>query len=110
MSKKEVTKEELSTVLNELFGVDVDFTKLTKADLEKLVKAFDDPAALLKVGIQHLKAQAINKPLRDLLDRPLREILDRQPLLENVAQNKGGPLGLGILPRILGRTGSKTEE
>lgn len=110
MSKKESTKEELSAALNELFGVDVDFTKMIKADLEKLVKAFEEPTALLKVGIQQLKAKAINKPLRDLLDRPLSDLMDRPTLLKSVTQSKNGPLGLGILPRIIRRAGSKTEE
>lgn len=92
-----MTKEELSDRLNEVLDLEdeIDFTRMTKEDLEKLVTALD-PARLIQTGIKQLRSKA----RRDLLERPLKDLLDK-PFLERLVERDEGFLGLGFLPRIL---------
>ena len=98
-----MTKEELSDRLNEVLDLEdeVDFTRMTKEDLERLVTALD-PARLIQTGIKQLRSKA----RRDLLERPLKDLLDK-PFLERIVEREEGFFGLGILPRILRPNQSK---
>lgn len=95
-------KQKLSDSLNVMLGLEkdkLDFTKMSKEDLEKLVALLKDPSHLIKAGIKTLRLKArqeiVEKPLKDILEKPfLEEILSGE-------KGKEGPLGLGILPRIL---------
>lgn len=92
------TKEEISDKLNELLKIDVDFSKMTREDLETLLKVVSEPATLVQLGLRGLR----NKATKELLNRPLKEFFDSAFLEEIIQKNRGGPLGLGILPAILG--------
>ena len=98
-----MTKEELSDRLNEVLDLEdeIDFTRMTKEDLERLVTALD-PARLIQTGIKQLRSKA----RRDLLERPLKDLLDK-PFLERFIERDEGFLGLGFLPRILRPNQSK---
>jgi len=97
------TKDSISDQLNEIMGLTVDWTKMGKEDLEEISKFFDEPYRLIKLGVNKLKTKA----KEDLLNRPLGEILQSSDLLGSVTRGRGGPLGLGILPALLG---SKSRE
>lgn len=90
-----VTKEEISDKLNELLklDMDIDFSRMKKEDLEVLMKVLGEPAALIQLGLKGLRTKA----REELLNRPLKEFLN-----SDVKKRRGGPLGFGILPRILG--------
>lgn len=87
-----VTKEELSDRLNELLKIEVDFSKMTKADLKALINVFSDPSAIIELGIKQIR----DKAKKEILEKRLGDILD-------LPKKGGGPLGLGILPTILNR-------
>jgi len=97
------TKEELSERLNAILSLEdtIDFTKLTKEDLERLVKVVEDPSRLIQTGVKQLREKA----RREILERPLKELMDK-PFIEGLLERDAdkGPLGLGILPRILGKS------
>lgn len=93
-----VTKEEISDRLNELLKIEIDFSKMTKEDLEALLKVVSEPATLIQLGLRGLR----NKATKELLNRPLKEFLDSGFLEELTAKGRGGPLGFGILPAIFG--------
>lgn len=95
-----MTKEELSDRLNEILGLEetVDFTKMTKEDLEYLLKVVDDPSSLIRIGWKNLRDKAKKEILEELMGRPfLDEVLKGVPTKE---EGKGGLLGLGIVPSI----------
>lgn len=89
------SKQQISDMLNALLKTKIDFTKLSATDLEALASIFEDPTTLVQIGVIQFK----NKTKREVLDRPLRDFLDRNFLEERM--EKGGLLGLGILPNIL---------
>lgn len=96
-----VTKEELSDKINEALHLEgeIDFSKMTKEDLEKLLEVLGNPSGLIQIGIKNLRAKA----RKEILERPLREFLEK-PIIEDILageKGKGGLLGLGILPHIL---------
>jgi len=88
-----VNKEELSDQLNEILGLEepIDFSRLLKEDLERLVEAFKDPKALIRLGVRRLRGKARERVMEYLIE----EFLGRE--------RDEGPLGFGILPRILKR-------
>ena len=95
-----VTKEELSDRLNELLGLEemVDFAKMTKEDLETLLKTVGEPSNLIRIGWKNLRNKAKKEILEELMGRPLLdEVL--QDVLPKEGKAGKGPLGLGILPR-----------
>ena len=96
-----VTKEDMSDEINKILGTEddpIDFTKMNKEDLDKLLKVLNNPAKLIQIGIRNLRQKA----KKEILEKPLKEILER-PLIEEVmSSDRGGILGLGILNRILG--------
>lgn len=95
------TKEELSSTLNLLLepDVDIDFSKLSKEDLERLIKVLSEPSRLIQLGIKHLR----NKARKEVLDRPLRDFFE-VPLLEGIKSKGNGPLGLGLFPIIIDKS------
>lgn len=97
-----MNKENLSDRLNELLGINefVDFSKMTREDLDILLKIVSDPSNLIRTGWRNLRNDAKQKLLEEIVDRPLLdEILNR-----SVERNENrGPLGLGILPSIFRR-------
>lgn len=107
------TKADISDEINRILGLEVDFSKMSREDLEKLKDFFGDPSKLITLGIKQTRA----KVRSEILDRPLKEFLER-PLIEllegEAAEGKAdrGPLGLGILPSIMrraSRVGLKAE-
>jgi len=104
------TKEQINERLNELLGLEepIDFTKLSKADMERLLEVLGNPSGLIQMGIKNLRARA----RREILERPIKDFMEK-PIIEDIlAGSREGPLGFGILPRILGRkrTATKTRK
>lgn len=93
------TKEELSDRVNEILETDIDFEKLLKEDLEKLVEALSDPSKLMRIGWKNLRSETKKKILGELADRPL---LDEIMKAGKEGEDKG-PLGFGIIPKLLAR-------
>jgi hypothetical protein len=104
----EMTKEELNEELNKLLGTSIDFVKLSKGDLVVLHEAL----------IRFKESQGFPLPL---LDRPLGDIINEKvanrPLREltladilGLSKERKGLLGLGIIPRIIGRVEEKKSE
>lgn len=89
------SKQQISDTLNALLKTKIDFTKLSTIDLEALTSIFEDSTFLVQLGIMQFK----NKAKKEVLERPLKDFLDRNFLEERM--EKGGLLGLGILPRVL---------
>ena len=93
-----MNKDELSDRLNEFLGLEdcVDFAKMTKEDLERLIKVVGEPSNLIKIGWKNLRSKAKKEILQELMERPfLDEVLNG----DEEGKNKG-PLGLGILPSV----------
>ena len=88
------TKEQISDKLNELLETTIDFSKLTKEDLESFVKIFADPSRLIQLGVKGLR----NKAKKEILNRTLGDLLEK-PVLEELRADDG-PFGFGILPRL----------
>lgn len=94
------TKEELSEELNDILGTSIDFTKLTKDELQSLYEA------ILKLK-EHLAIfPLLDKPLGQILDKkilgkPLREITLRELL--GLPKERKGIFGLGIMSRIINK-------
>jgi len=92
------TKEELSAQVNKVLGTTIDFTKLTKEELQTMTGA-----------LTKLKENEFPLPL---LDRPLAEMLGdkfhltKQTTLRDVLGlpkgSKKGLLGFGLLSRLIG--------
>ena len=97
-----MNKEELSEELNDLLGlVDLDFSKMTKEDLEALLRFFGDPYNLIKIGVKNLRGKVKREILEEVLGRPLiEEVLGRS--LEEKEEDRG-PLGFGVIPSVLAR-------
>ena len=92
------TKEDLSEKMNELLALEdrIDFSKLTKKDLENLFKVLGDPTRLIQIGVRQLRSKA----RKEILERRLLEVMDK-PLIEALLERENkGPLGLGIIPRL----------
>lgn len=93
------TKEELSDKLSSIFEIDLDFSKMTKDDLEKLVEQVSDPRLLIKLGLSHMKEKA----KQEIMNRPIREII------ESLSMPKEGEKSVkrwrpgSILERVLAR-------
>jgi len=94
-----MNKTDLADQINELLGLDLgSLEKMTKEDLETLLKLIGEPSQLIKIGWKNLRDKAKREILEELTGRPfLDEILKGVPGKEE-GENKG-PLGLGILPR-----------
>lgn len=95
-----MNKEELSDKMNEIFGLEdtVNFAKMTKEDLERLIKVVGEPSNLIKIGWKNLRGKAKKEILQELMERP---ILDEVLKGDEEGKNKG-PLGLGVLPALRG--------
>lgn len=85
-----VTKGAMSKALNDYLGVDIDWTPLSKKDLETLMELFDDPKELVR---RIVKAEAETK-----IKGKSKEIVERaEELLKDV------PRPFGIVDRLLER-------
>jgi len=73
----------------------IDFTRLTKSELERLLEALTTPAIHVRIGAKGVRRKVMDRPLRELLDRPLRDLVG-----EAKGLGKGGIFGLGILPSL----------
>ena len=94
------TKEELSDKINEILGLEdtIDFSKMTKENLESLLKVVEEPSNLIRIGWKNAREKVKREVLEELLGRPLlEEILSK----EGEGGDKG-PLGFGVLPRLRG--------
>jgi len=79
-----------------MLKIEVDWTRLSKEDLDSVVKVLGDPGKLVQLGVKAIR----NKAKEEWLNRPLREVLEN---LEGLHKEKRrGPLGFGILPAIFG--------
>ena len=99
------TKEELSDRLNEILGLEdtIDFSKMTKEDLESLLKVVEEPSNLIRIGWKNAREKVKREVLEEILGRPfLDEILKEIPAKGEGGEDKG-PLGMGILPRAMER-------
>lgn len=98
--------EKLAAGLRELLGIDVQFEKLSKEELIKLWTVTTNMSTLAQVGVKNLKVkaqgqvrEALEKPLKELLNTP--RLLKEGGLLHTLTQGEG-ILGLGIFKGILG--------
>jgi len=103
---KGLSKEEISRKLNEVLEIkpEVDFTKLTKEELDALVKALSDNRKLVRLGVTGLRKDTRDRVL-GAVDEALGEreggIFGLGLLPEGKpGEEDKGPLGLGILPRV----------
>ena len=105
------TKEELSDRVNEILGLGdpIDFSKMTKEDLESFLKTIKEPSNLIRIGWKNLKEKAKKEILEELIERPLVDVLKGLGKEEKEGKDKG-PLGLGILPRAMTRIRGVLEE
>lgn len=103
-----MNKEALSDRLNEFLGLEdcVDFAKMTKEDLERLIKVVGEPSNLIKIGWKNLRNKAKKEILEELMGRPF---LDEVLKGDEEGKNKG-PLGLGVLPALRGVLRGTLEE
>lgn len=92
------TKADLADQINGLLGLDLgSLERMTKEDLETLLKLIGEPSNLIRVGWKNLRDKAKREILEELMGRPLLdEVLKGVPTKE---EGDKGPLGLGILPR-----------
>ena len=90
------TKAEISDQLNELLFLEdtLNFAKMTKEDLETLLRTVGEPSNLIRIGWRNLRDKAKGEILEELMGRPF---LDE--VLKGISR-KEGILGLGILPSI----------
>jgi len=103
------TKEELSDRLNEIMGLEdpIDFSKMTKEDLESLLKIIGEPSNLIRIGWKNAREKVKREVLEEILGRPfVEEILSKTE--EGV---KKGPFGFGVLPKLRGiLSGTESKE
>jgi len=103
------TKEELSERLNEIMGLEdpIDFSKMTKEDLESLLKIIGEPSNLIRIGWKNAREKVKKEVLEEILGRPiLEEILSK---MGEEAEGDKGPLGFGVLPKLRGILSEKLE-
>jgi len=100
-------KKDISNKLNAKLETSIDFTRLKINDLNKLLKAVETKVSGSVLG--SLGQSVLNKPLAEVLKhragkRPLGE-MTLNDVFGAVGESVGdkGPLGLGLLPRILGK-------
>lgn len=104
--EKGPSKEELVKDLQEIFELpEVHFEKLSRAELLSLTRAIMNVGNLFQTGQRVLKARLQEKISEEIANaRPLERLL-----AENSGGGKGGPLGMGVLPRLRkGLLGGKT--
>lgn len=92
------TKEDIKFQINEILSLDLDWSKMSKEDLEKLLNFVRDPYNLIKIGVKNVRGKVKKELMEEILGRPLVEEL----LTSTEASEDRGPLGLGVLPRIRG--------
>lgn len=94
------TKDELCDLLNKFLGSEdyIDFTKMTKEDLERLIRIVSEPSNLIRIGWKNLRDKAKKDILEELMGRPLLDEVFKEILPDKGKEDKG-LLGLGILPR-----------
>lgn len=93
------TKQELSDQINEVLGSEdyIDFAKMTKEDLECLIKIVGEPSNLMRIGWKNLRDKAKKELFEEIMGRPLLdEVLKGIP----VKEEGKGPLGFGIVPSL----------
>ncbi len=79
VSKVSQKKKEYSKVLNEIFETDIDWTKLSLNDLEKLTGVLEDQEKVIKV---FLKLVDIEELIEKFGARILKEILKKSSTLK----------------------------
>ena len=100
------TKSDLSDEINRILGLEkeIDFSKLSREDLQGLLDFFREPANLVSLGTKQLR----EKVRKEILDRPLRDFIEGG--LGGLEGEDRGPLGLGILPSLMKRAQKKEEK
>lgn len=88
-------KEEISRKLNEILGLEkepIDFTKLSKSDLERLLAIFTNIAQVAQVGVRSLRSKVEEG---GLLLKPVREVANMR-VIDLIAsiRREGGILGM----------------
>jgi len=103
---KALSKEDISRRLNQVLEIkpEIDFTKLSKEELDRLVAALNDSKKLVRVGVTGLRKETRDRIL-GAVDEALGEregglfglglLPEGKPGVED-----RGPLGLGVLPRV----------
>jgi hypothetical protein len=95
------TKEDIKDQINEVLSLDLDWSRMSKEDLEKLLNFVRDPYNLIKTGVKNVKGKVKKELMEEILGRPLLEELLSQTSTDESSEDKG-PFGLGIIPRIRG--------
>lgn len=88
------TKDELSLKLNDLLMLpeEVDFTGLTKSEIERLLDFISKPKNLLEITKRAMRGRVQD----DFMNMKVKDILEPSEIGE-------GPFGLGIIPKIRDR-------
>jgi len=92
-------KEELSTKVNELLGLKdspIDFTKLSKDELNRLCEAVES----FSLGAGVFGKKLLNRPVGELMDMRLRDVF------KEIREGKG-ILGLGLVRTLIEERGKK---
>jgi len=97
-----LTKEDIKDQINEILSLDLDWSRMSKEDLEKLLSFVRDPYNLIKIGVKNVRGKVKKEVMEEIMGRPLLEELLRETTPEGEAPEDKGPLGLGILPRLRG--------
>jgi hypothetical protein len=95
------TKADLADKINELLGLNLEsLEKMTKEDLEALLKVIGEPSQLIKIGWKNLRDKAKREILEELMGRPLLDEILKGAAKEGEDR---GPLGFGVIPKARAR-------
>lgn len=92
-----VTKNELSDKVDSVLSLGIDFSKLSRSDLEKLWDFVHDPSNLFRVGLKNIRDDARKKYIEEPVTAILKE-LETRPII-NLNKKKvrnNGILGFGV--------------
>jgi len=97
------TKSDLADRVNELLGLNLEsLEKMTKEDLEALLKLIEDPSNLIRMGWRKLRDETKRKLVEELVGRPILDdfLKGLQEKGEGGESKDKGPLGFGVVPHI----------
>ncbi|MFP3208222.1 MAG: hypothetical protein RXR82_00400 [Nitrososphaeria archaeon] len=101
MSGSDDERERLAAGLRRLLGVDVEFEKLSVEELRRLHVVLTNLRRLAVIGAQAIRSR-LRSRVNAMLNMRLGDLMSDEGLLVELSRDDG-PLGLGILPALIGR-------
>jgi len=101
MSEADEERARLAEDIRRLLGVDVEFEKLSVDDLRRLLVILTNLRRLAAVGA-HAVRRRLKTRVNTMLNMRLGDMISDDGLLAELSKDNG-PLGLGILPALVGR-------